>query len=67
VRLTTPPHKKILLRDLKRRPRATQGCRAYDDDDDDDDDDDFLKQSNKNVHENPSSKNRVFFHADRQT
>jgi hypothetical protein len=27
-----------LLRDLKRRPRPTQGCRAdYDDDDDDDD------------------------------
>jgi hypothetical protein len=37
VRLTTPPHKKILLRDLKRRPRPTQGCRANDDDDDDDD------------------------------
>jgi hypothetical protein len=33
VRLTTPPHKKILLRDLKRRPRSTQGCRADDDDD----------------------------------
>jgi hypothetical protein len=33
VRLTTPPHKKILLRDLKRRPRPTQGCRADDDDD----------------------------------
>jgi hypothetical protein len=40
VRLTTPPHKKILLRDLKRRPRPTQGCRAYDDDDHDDDDHD---------------------------
>jgi hypothetical protein len=37
LRLTTPPHKKILLRDLKRRPRPTQGCRADDDDDDDDD------------------------------
>jgi hypothetical protein len=36
VRLTTPPHKKILLRDLKRRLRPTQGCRADDDDDDDD-------------------------------
>ena len=32
VRLTTPPHKKILLRNLKRRPRPTQGCRADDDD-----------------------------------
>jgi hypothetical protein len=32
VRLITPPHKKILLRDLKRRPRPTQGCRADDDD-----------------------------------
>jgi hypothetical protein len=39
VRLTTPPRKKILLRNLKRRPRPTQGCRADDDDDDDDDDD----------------------------
>jgi hypothetical protein len=29
--------KKILLRNLKRRPRPTQGCRANDDDDDDDD------------------------------
>jgi hypothetical protein len=28
VRLTTPPRKKILLRNLKRRPRPTQGCRA---------------------------------------
>jgi hypothetical protein len=36
VRLTTPPHKKILLRDLKRKPRPTHGCRADDDDDDDD-------------------------------
>jgi hypothetical protein len=36
VKITTPPHKKILLRDLKRRPRSTQGCRADDDDDDDD-------------------------------
>jgi hypothetical protein len=33
VRLTTPPRKKILLRNLKRRPRPTQGCRADDDDD----------------------------------
>jgi hypothetical protein len=38
VRLTTPPLKKILLRNLKRRPRPTQDCRAADDDDDDDDD-----------------------------
>jgi hypothetical protein len=37
VRLTSPPHKKILLRDLKRRPSPTQDCRADDDDDDDDD------------------------------
>ena len=29
------PHKKILLWNLKRRPRPTQGCRADDDDDDD--------------------------------
>jgi hypothetical protein len=29
-----------LLRDLKRRPRPIQGCRANDDDDDDDNDDD---------------------------
>jgi hypothetical protein len=35
VRLTTTPRKKILLRNLKRRPRPTQGCRADDDDDDD--------------------------------
>jgi hypothetical protein len=35
VRLTTPPRKKILLRNLKRRPRPTQGCRDDDDDDDD--------------------------------
>jgi hypothetical protein len=34
VRLTSLPLKKILLRDLKRRPRPTQGCRADDDDDD---------------------------------
>jgi hypothetical protein len=33
VRLTTPPHKKILLRDLKRRPSPTQDYRADDDDD----------------------------------
>jgi hypothetical protein len=39
VRLTTPPVKK-LLRNLKRRPRPTQGCKADDDEDDDDDDDD---------------------------
>jgi hypothetical protein len=32
VRLTTPPCKKILLRNLKRRPRPTQGCRADGDD-----------------------------------
>jgi hypothetical protein len=38
VRLTTSSHKKIFLRDLKRRPSPTQGCRADDDDDDDDDD-----------------------------
>jgi hypothetical protein len=30
----------MLLRDLKRRPRPTQGCRADGGDDDDDDDDD---------------------------
>jgi hypothetical protein len=36
LRLTTPPSKKILLRNFKRRPRPTQGCRADDDDDDDD-------------------------------
>ena len=37
VRLTTSPcKKKILLQNLKRRPRPTQGCRADDDDDDDD-------------------------------
>jgi hypothetical protein len=40
VRLRTPPRKKILLRNITRRPRPTQGCRAdyyyYDDDDDDD-------------------------------
>jgi hypothetical protein len=29
----------MLLRNLKRRPRPTLGCRADDDDDDDDDDD----------------------------
>jgi len=41
VRLTTSPcKKKILLRNLKRRPRPTRGCRADDDDDDDDDDTD---------------------------
>jgi hypothetical protein len=33
VRLTTSPCKiKILLRNLKSRPRPTQGCRADDDD-----------------------------------
>jgi hypothetical protein len=31
LRLTIPRHKKILLRELKRRPRPTQGCRADDD------------------------------------
>jgi hypothetical protein len=32
VRLTTSPcKKKLLLRNLKRRPRPTQGCRANDD------------------------------------
>ena len=36
MRLTTSPcKKKILLRNLKRWPRPTQGCRADDDDDDD--------------------------------
>jgi hypothetical protein len=39
VRLTTPPRKKILLRNLKRKPRSTQGCRADDDDDDDNNND----------------------------
>ena len=33
MRLTTPPHKKILLRNLNRRPRPTEGCRADHDDD----------------------------------
>jgi hypothetical protein len=37
LRLTNPPHKKILSRDLKRKPMPTQGCRADDDDADDDD------------------------------
>jgi hypothetical protein len=32
VRLTTPPLKKILLRNLTRKPKPTQGCRADDDD-----------------------------------
>jgi hypothetical protein len=32
VRLTTPPRKKVLLRNLKRRSRPTQGCRTDDDD-----------------------------------
>jgi hypothetical protein len=36
VRLITPPHTKILLRDLKRRLRPTQGCTDDDDDDEDD-------------------------------
>jgi hypothetical protein len=40
VRLTTPPPKTILLQNLKKRPRPTQGCRADDADDDDDDDED---------------------------
>jgi hypothetical protein len=43
MRLKTSPRKKILLRNLKRRPRPSQGCRANDDDDDDDDDDYTLK------------------------
>jgi hypothetical protein len=30
VRLIPPPRKKVLLRNLKRRPRPTQGCRADD-------------------------------------
>jgi hypothetical protein len=34
VRLTTSPRKKILLRNLKMRPRPTQSCRADDEDDD---------------------------------
>jgi hypothetical protein len=34
VRITSPPHKKILLRDLRRRPTPTQDCRADDEDDD---------------------------------
>ena len=34
MRLKTSPHKKILLRNLKRRPSPSQGCRAYNDDDD---------------------------------
>jgi hypothetical protein len=41
MRLTTPSRKIILLRNLKRRPRPTQGCRA---DDDDDDDDEFYRE-----------------------
>jgi hypothetical protein len=45
VRLTTPSRKRMLLRNLKRRPRPTQGCRADDDDDDDDDDDMSLSES----------------------
>jgi len=32
VRLQPQPIKKILLRNLKRRPSPTQGCRADDDD-----------------------------------
>jgi hypothetical protein len=43
VRLTTPLRKKILLQNLKRWPRPTQGCRADDDDGDDDDDDDMFQ------------------------
>jgi len=38
VKLTTTPRKKILLRNLKRGPRPTQGCRADDNDNDDYDD-----------------------------
>jgi hypothetical protein len=33
--VNNPTRKKILLRNLKRRPRPTQGCRADNDDDDD--------------------------------
>jgi hypothetical protein len=44
VRLTTPSRKKISLRNLNRRPRPIQGCRA-DDDNDDDDDDDVVRQN----------------------
>jgi hypothetical protein len=33
LRLTAPRRKKILLQNLKRRPRPTQGCRTDDDDD----------------------------------
>jgi hypothetical protein len=47
VRLTTPPHKKILLRDLKRRPRPTHGCRADDDDGDDEYICIYVKRRNK--------------------
>jgi hypothetical protein len=34
VRRTNPPSKKVWLRNLKRRPRPTQGCGTDDDDDD---------------------------------
>jgi hypothetical protein len=57
MRLTTPPLKKILLRNLKRRPRPTQGCRADDDDDDDDDnDDDDEDDEEKNFESKSGSK-----------
>ena len=49
MRLTTSPCKKeihVLLRNLKRRPRPTQGCRA---DDDDDDDDLFISSTSHHV------------------
>jgi hypothetical protein len=39
VWLTTPAFKKILLPNLKRRLRPTQGCRVDDNDNDDDDND----------------------------
>ena len=43
MRLTTSPRKKKLLRNLKRRPRPTQACRA------DDDDDIFSKQKYRDL------------------
>jgi hypothetical protein len=47
MRLTNPPRKKVLLRNLKRRPRPTQDCRAADDDDDDGDNKHVLFVSGK--------------------
>ena len=60
VRLTTPPHKKILLRNLKRRPRPTQGCR---DDDDDDDSTNIRTEYFKHAAHSPSFplQNTVYF------